>query len=279
MPMTERKQEEMTNTAKNEIQAQESPSWTTEQLELITNTIARNATPDELKLFLYRCKKLDLDPLKPGQIHFVKYGGSPGTIVVGIEGFRSLAARSGKLSGIARGVTRSEKGELISAWAEVSRSDWAKPARTEVSFKEYNTGKAMWAKMPETMLQKVAECAALRMAFPDDLGGIYEGSEMDRAEDDSHRIVPQQPEPGDGVVSQGTFIKNLGGQLGRYNGRTVESMDPAILKEIVTAIESKAKRLNKPIPEWAQMLIAAAEPIIGAWENFQVGELEPGSLG
>lgn len=157
-------------------------SFTGEQIQLIKGTIAKGATDDELKLFLYRCKTLGLDPLKPGMIHFVKYGSNPGTIVVGIEGFRARAATTGKLSGVKRGVLRDEKGQCTGGWCEVYRSDWKEPAREEVSLHEYNTGKAMWAKMPETMIKKVAEAAALRMAFADELGGVYATEEMDQAD-------------------------------------------------------------------------------------------------
>jgi hypothetical protein len=96
--------------------------------------------------------------------------------------FRAKAARTGKLVGIKRGVLRDEKGRCTGAWCEVYRSDWQHPAREEVSLAEYSTGKAMWAKMPETMVKKVAEVAALRMAFPDDLGGVYAEEEMHQAE-------------------------------------------------------------------------------------------------
>src|SRR5690606_16282355 len=84
-------------------------AFTPEQLKLIRDTVAKDASPDELQLFLYRAKSMGLDPLKPGQVHFVKYGNSAGSIIVGIEGFRSIAHRSGKLSGIERGVNRDEK--------------------------------------------------------------------------------------------------------------------------------------------------------------------------
>ncbi len=156
--------------------------WTPEQLKLITEVVAKNATPEELKLFLYRCKNMGLDPLKPGQIYFIKFNSSqPGTMVVGIDGFRSLASRTGKHMGTVRGIIRDDKGRCIGAWAEVHRSDWKHPAREEVSLGEYNTGKSQWARMPETMIKKVAEVAALRMAFPDDLGGIYAPEEMEQA--------------------------------------------------------------------------------------------------
>lgn len=153
--------------------------FTDSQLELIKATVAKGATNDELKLFLYRCKILELDPLKTGQIYFVKYSNNPGTIVIGLDGFRSIAQKTGKHRGTERGVTRDEKGNCVSAWCKVYRSDWDRPATEEVARWEYDTNKAMWAKIPETMLKKVAECAALRMAFPDDLGDLSIAEELE----------------------------------------------------------------------------------------------------
>lgn len=168
------------------VREQTAVTWSEEEIQLIRDTVAKGATPQEFKLFLYRCRNMQLDPLKPGQIHFVKYGNSPGTMIVGIEGFRVRASRTGKHAGTKRGVTRDEKGRCNGAWAEVYRTDWTQPAREEVSLAEYNTGKAQWAKMPETMIKKVAEASALRMAFPDELGGVYTKEEMDQAEPESH---------------------------------------------------------------------------------------------
>jgi phage recombination protein Bet len=156
--------------------------FTKEQLDLIKNTVAKTATNEELGLFLYRCKNMGLDPLKPGQVHFIKYGSNPGTIVVGIDGFRSRAARTGKLVGIKRGVIRDDSGRCVGAWCEVYRSDWHHPAREEVSLSEYNSGRGQWSKMPETMIKKVAEASALRMAFADDLGGLYSDDEMEQVQ-------------------------------------------------------------------------------------------------
>lgn len=154
---------------------------TDEQMDLIKSTVAKGATDNELKLFLYRCKEIGLDPLKPGQIFFIKYGSGPGTIVIGRDGFRARAAAIGLHTGTKVGIIRDDKGFCLGAWCEVYRKDWKEPAREEVSLKEYDTGKGQWAKMPETMIKKVAEVAALRMAFPDQLSGLYSTDEMDQA--------------------------------------------------------------------------------------------------
>jgi phage recombination protein Bet len=156
--------------------------YTESQLDLVKRTVAKNATDDELELFFYRAKILQLNPLMPGQIYFIKYGNAPGTIIIGIDGFRARAHATGKLSGCERGIIRNDKGVCTGAWANIYRSDWTKPAHEEVSLAEYNTGKGNWLKMPETMVKKVAEAAALRLAFPTDLGGLYISEEMDQAE-------------------------------------------------------------------------------------------------
>ncbi len=258
-------------------------TWTPDQTKLIMDTLCKNATPDEAKLFFYRAKTMRLDPLKPGQIHFVKYNAnSPGTIVVGIEGFRSIAGRSGKHVGTKRGIIRNDKGFAIAGWAEVYRSDWKEPARLEVSLAEYNKGSGPWKSMPESMIQKVAEAGALRMAFPDDLGGVYSQDEMDQAKKDPG-IRPEQPEPGDGVqIDEYCCSGNLAKAFPALTRRPISKCDPAILRDAISLIESKSKNSGKPIPAWAVEFISHAEPIVSGWENSQPQnpealDLEPGS--
>lgn len=259
----------------NAVVAIQNNQFTPDQMNLITDVVAKGATKDELALFLYRCKEMDLDPLKPGQIYFIKYGSGPGTIVVGIEGFRAKANKTGKLAGIKRGALRNAKGELIGAWAEVYRSDWKEPAREEVPLSEYNTGRNQWLKMPETMIKKVAEAAALRMAFPDDLGGIYTKDEMEQAEA-ATKIHPEQPEDGDGTVIDKGYVIDFG----QWNRRTLEQVyrdeGPAKIASYIDYLEKEAaKKGAKPGGKIA-VFIKEAEEFLGAMENATT---EPGSEG
>lgn len=242
--------------------------YTPEQLKLITSVVAKNATPDELQLFLQRCKLMGLNPLKPGQIHFVKYGTGPGSIVIGIEGFRSIAARTGKLSGIKRGAIRDEKGTLTGAWAEVFRSDWTNPAREEVPLIEYLGQSPIWKKMPETMIKKVAECAALRMAFPDDLGGIYGQEEMDQAVNPG--VTPNAyggPAENDGVDPSEQSYRI---PFGKFARRALEEVDSKDLANYVDWLEGDAKKKGKPIQGQVADFIARVDAYLGALENAPI---------
>jgi phage recombination protein Bet len=252
-----------------------------EDLTLITTTIAKGATPEELRLFLARCKLMNLNPLKPGQIHFVKYGTGPGSIVVGIEGFRSLAARTGMMNGTKRGCLKDDKGNLLGGWAEVYRKDWQFPARAEVSFAEYTTGRGPWSKMPESMIQKVAEVAALRMAFPDDLGGIYAQEEMHQADAEQARklehagrlgletlpsIKPEEPPEGEGFQDDEYKIP-----FGQWKHRSCEEVLRVFGKEraasYIEFLEATAEKKGKPLGPEAVEFIEHMSRAIAEMEN------------
>ena len=153
--------------------------WTQEEKALIKNTVAKDATDAELDWFFQVCTARQLNPYLK-QVWFIKRGGTP-TIQTSIDGFRAIANRTGKLAGIKRG-TKMVDG-ILYGWAEVYRKDWVHPAYEEVSIKEYGGGGPLWGKMPQTMIKKVAESAALRMAFPEDLSGLYSNDEMAQADD------------------------------------------------------------------------------------------------
>ena len=261
--------------------------FSNDEISLIRKSVAPTASPQEFELFIYRCKHMGLDPLKPGQIHFVKYGQGAGTIIVGIEGFRSRAAKTGKHSGTKRGVLRNETGKCIGAWCEIYRSDWTHPAREEVSLHEYDTGKAQWVKMPETMIKKVAECAALRMAFPDELGGVYERAEMDQAVDGVRNVTPsenveaeQDPEPLFGVDDfdqpHPDLKKEPAGAFkitfGKYQGSTIQEVideeGDRGLKDYLAWLENAARKKNQDISSNARFLKVA-------FERFQRDQMGP----
>ena len=87
-----------------ETQLAHSPEFSSEQVRLLGQTVAKDCNQDELAFFLNVCKLKRLDPFT-GQVHCVKrwdstLGAKKMSIQVGIDGFRVIAARSNELAGI-----------------------------------------------------------------------------------------------------------------------------------------------------------------------------------
>lgn len=164
-------------------------SWTPEQQQLIKDTVAKGVTDDEFKLFLYTATKYNLDPLI-GQIWCVKYGTSPASIFAGRDGFLAKAHESGQFNGMEAEPKFDQNGNLVSATCSVHRKDMEHPVTVTAYLAEYNSGKANWAKMPITMICKVAESQALRKAFS--ISGIYSEEERFAIENSNKPVKPKK---------------------------------------------------------------------------------------
>lgn len=183
-----------------------SVSYTTEnqqQLTITENDVrnvlgAPTATPGEIRIFLELCKARGLNPFLK-EAYIVKYGDNPATIITGKDVFLKRAARNPKFQGFKAGViVQNNTGSLerregsmvlknetiIGGWAEVYVDGYKTPITSEVSFDEYagrkreGTLNQQWASKPATMIRKVSLVQALREAFPDDFGGMYDESEL-----------------------------------------------------------------------------------------------------
>jgi len=172
----------------NELTTRKEISFTDDQIQLIKKQLAPQANDNELQLFMYQAKRTGLDPLTR-QIYCIHRGGKM-TIQTSIDGFRVIAERSGDYAGQDEPIFEELDGKLIKATVKVYRfkGDARYCAAVGVAYwseyvQEYN-GKPsqMWAKMPHTMLSKVAEALALRKAYPQDLSGLYTGDEMNQAD-------------------------------------------------------------------------------------------------
>jgi phage recombination protein Bet len=157
-------------------------SFSLEQIEIIKNVVAKGLTDDEFKMFLYICKRHNLDPIAK-QIYAVKRGDQM-TIQTGIDGLRLIAERTGKYSpGKNTEFCYDDKGNIISATAYVKKfsgGQWHEVGSTAM-LKEYLATSPIWRKMPHVMLEKCAEARALRRAFPGDLSGLLSEEEMEQA--------------------------------------------------------------------------------------------------
>ena len=91
---------------------------------------------------------------------------------------------------------------LVGGWAEVFRKDWEHSIEASVSLEEAmqkktdGTPNSNWQKQPATMIEKVAKVRALREAFVEDLGGMYEAEEMnvELPEQEIEQPIAKEPE-------------------------------------------------------------------------------------
>lgn len=170
--------------------------FTTGQVDIIRNQIAKGATPDELSLFLEVCKLTGLNPFMR-QIYAIKRGGQM-TIQTGIDGYRLVAARTGQLAGIDDPTYDTETEQhpnraTVTVWRFVNGH--RVPFTATARWTEYSQQGGLWGKMPYLMLGKCAEALALRKAFPAELSGVYTGEEMQQADADypPHTYVESTP--------------------------------------------------------------------------------------
>lgn len=175
-------------------------TYSNEQISVIKQHVAKNATNDELVYFLQVCKSQNLDPFAK-QIYFVKRKMKVNdawvdqmSIQTGIDGYRAIAEQTGKLAGIddaiyddganeQTGIAGKPRKATVTVWKLVKgvKVGFTASAR----WAEYYPGDKqgfMWNKMPFLMLGKVAEALALRKAFPKNLGAIYTNEEMQATE-------------------------------------------------------------------------------------------------
>jgi phage recombination protein Bet len=172
--------------------------WTREELKIIWSKLPHHVPIEEAYAFLSRAKDLGLDP-KSGQIilqsHTMKGGEIRYTTIVGIDGYRSMAIRTGLYApgDDTKYDYNEHDGSLRSATVFVKRyhpesSTWNQFSATAF-FEEYcvyyydkdareRRPTQMWAKMSHTMLEKCAEAKALRRGFPETLSGIYTAEEL-----------------------------------------------------------------------------------------------------
>lgn len=189
-----------------------------EQWRTLFDNLYPGAKPQSVLMVWDYCKARKLDPLKkPCHIVPMEVRMPNGdyvwrdVVMPGIYEYRTTATRTGLYLGHPKpeyGEEKDYKGVVAPEWCDFTVYRWNDTAKmraeypTRVFFREIVALKkggevnARWTRAPNQMLTKCAEAAALREAFPDELGGTHTDDEM-------HGQGIAALEDGDIVVSRG----------------------------------------------------------------------------
>lgn len=184
-------------------------------IETVKGTVAKNATDEELYMFLSLANKYDLDPWKK-ELWFIKYSNKDPQIFTSRDGFVKIAKREPDFKQITsqevcenddfklgrrinedgefeintfeHTFNATDRGEVIGAWCSIAYHT-KKPLVIYVSYKDYkNTTNSLWKKNPSAMIRKVAEKEACRLSA--DVSGLHIPEEMpDYYQRESNKIV------------------------------------------------------------------------------------------
>lgn len=165
----------------------------------IKNTVAKDATDDELDMFMHLAKEYNLDPFQ-GEIYFWKFGDKDPTIMTSRDGYLKIANQHPAFDGMDSGVIypgddfkKTQDGVEHSldisnmskqpqgAYAVVYRTDREVPIRVIIPFSDYNKNNKVWNNYPSAMIQKCAESMALKRAFS--VSGLVSKEEMGYEQD------------------------------------------------------------------------------------------------
>lgn len=178
---------------------------TEQQMNVLKSFLAKEATIEELQLYMFTAQRLGLDPFAR-QIYLIKRWSATeqkkvATIQISIDGFRCIAAKNPDYAGQTEILYCGKDGKWVEVWTGdpkkgeypfaakvgVYRRGYEQPTYAVAKWDSYaqldKDGKvtSMWHKFPDLMLGKCGEALALRKSFPS-LGGLYIPEEMQQAE-------------------------------------------------------------------------------------------------
>jgi phage recombination protein Bet len=227
--------------------------FTDAQIQLMKRTICkpkhREATNDELSLFIGQCKRTMLDPFSRQIYAIFRWSKADNrevmTIQTAIDGFRVIAERSGRYLGQEGPYWCGDDGAWKEIWTPSEPPTAAKVLVKKVvagqvaltpavaHFREYAPKRdgrlqGLWPTMPAGQLAKCAEALSLRKALPNDLSGLYIEEEMQRADVEAAAALPA----GQPVATAESVMAAAGGAPTGSGHRPLSDQDRSDLVEL-----------------------------------------------
>lgn len=259
--------------------APEQREFTPNQVAMLQHIGVENATDSDLQVFFHQCQRTGLDPFAR-QIYMIgrpsnrNVGGqwvkeTKQTIQTGIDGYRLIGRRAAQRANETISVKPPLWAHPDGGWRDVWLPVWGQPAAAKVVilrgnqeftgvalFDEYKQTKRdggltqMWAQRPAGQIAKCAESLAWRMAFPQDLAGIYTEEEMSQADN-----PPVSSAPAEVVDAE-------------------DQASPKITAEDWEQITEGAKARGLDAPATAQAIQQIIGRQIRGWQEITVTEFE-----
>lgn len=104
------------------------------------------------------------------------------SLVTSVDYARKIGMRSGVCGKSAPVFEEDKDGKIVSCTVTVKKQTGGVVGEFSATayFSEYNTGRNLWVSKPRTMIAKVAEMHALRMACPEELAQSYAEEEIEK---------------------------------------------------------------------------------------------------
>jgi len=166
-----------------------------QKLTEIRSIYAKNATDTEFAMLVGIGQATGLNPFLR-EIWLVKYGNGAAQIFIGRDGYRIGAQRqpdydyhivdavySNDKFAMVDGEVKhqyqiTDRGRLMGAYCFVKKRSSSRAMYAYVEFTEYDLKQGLWKTKPATMIKKVAEAQAIRMAFQSTFAGTYGEEEL-----------------------------------------------------------------------------------------------------
>lgn len=270
--------------------AAEQHTFTPAQVSALEHMGVKGASSGDLGVFFHVSKRTGLDPFAR-QIHMIGRRTfdhdanayvTKWTIQTGIDGYRLIGRRAADRARETLSVDAPQWAHPDGSWRPVWSPSWGHPLGARVTvfrnglpftavalFDEYKQTKRdgsltqMWAQRPAGQIAKCAEALAWRMAFPQDLSGIYTDEEMEQAD---------SPEPE--VAASGSGRDRLKAALGQPKPAPVvpEPVEPvdSVVDDVVDAEVVEEDR------NWSAEIDAAAtkEELRSLWREVGASGLD-----
>ncbi len=221
------------------------------KLEEIRKIYAPKLSDGEFKAFVEMGISCGLNPFLR-EIWAIKYdANAPAQIFVGRDGYRKIISRNPNFDGIivesvsandsfdvdiVNGIVKhipniKDRGRLIGGYAIVYMRGVKIPYYVFVPIEEYSTGRSVWKDKPATMIKKVAEAQAIRMA-DQTCASTYYPDEMPE-----HKMVDINSKAND-----------LNKDYRLHERQTIDA-ETGEIKEIETPLIEKQEPVEPEIPE------------------------------